>query len=212
MSALASNTARARGPAVTLRLVETTDATDRGASAATDRDLVLAARSGDRAAFARLYERFAPMVHAVLLSRVDPADADDLTQEVFLKALRRLHSLRDPEAVGGWLAALARNRATTLVRWRLRLKRLLLARPPAPGPAHHGPDAREVLDAIHQLPLAYRETLLMRLVAQMSGREISLRTGLSPGSVRVNLTRGMKLLRERLGADGAGPTGSEYTP
>jgi RNA polymerase sigma-70 factor (ECF subfamily) len=216
MSALASNTARAQGPALTLRLVETADTTSGSASAETDRDLVMAARSGDRADFARLYERFAPMVHAMLLSRIDPADAEDLTQEVFLKALRRLHSLREPEAVGPWLASMARNRATTLVRWRLRLKRLILARPPsttsAPGEPRNSLNADEVLDAIRALPEAYRETLLMRLVARMSGPEIALRTGLSHGSVRVNLTRGMKLLRERLGADLTGPTGTENKP
>jgi RNA polymerase sigma-70 factor (ECF subfamily) len=55
-----------------------------------------------------------------------------------------------------------------------------------------------VLEAVRQLPEAYRETLLMRLVEGMSGAEISERTGLTPGSVRVNLHRGMALLREKL--------------
>jgi len=55
-----------------------------------------------------------------------------------------------------------------------------------------------VLDVIRKLPDAYRETLLMRLVEGMSGLEIADRTGLSAGSVRVNLHRGMKLLREKL--------------
>jgi RNA polymerase sigma-70 factor (ECF subfamily) len=53
------------------------------------------------------------------------------------------------------------------------------------------------------LPEAYRETLLMRLVEGLTGPEIALRTGLTPDSVRVNLHRGMKLLRERL--DGGTP-------
>src|SRR5690606_7322012 len=57
-----------------------------------DTTLILAARAGDRAAFSRLYTRFAPMVHAVLLARVNPADADDLVQEVFLVAMRKLHT------------------------------------------------------------------------------------------------------------------------
>jgi RNA polymerase sigma-70 factor (ECF subfamily) len=56
-----------------------------------------------------------------------------------------------------------------------------------------------VLDAVRRLPEAYRDTLLMRLVEGMSGHEIADRTGLTPASVRVNLHRGMKLLRERLG-------------
>src|SRR5262249_20750913 len=63
-----------------------------------------------------------------------------------------------------------------------------------------GAEAREALEAIRALPDAYREPLLMRLVEGMSGAEIAERTGLTPGSVRVNLHRGMQLLRERLGA------------
>ena len=70
-----------------------------------------AARAGDRAAYGRLYDRFAPMVHGLLLARVPRADVDDLVQDVFLQAMRRLASLRNPEAFPGWLAAIARNRA-----------------------------------------------------------------------------------------------------
>ena len=51
---------------------------------------------------------------------------------------------------------------------------------------------------IRDRPEAYRETLLMRLVEGLSGPEIAERTGLTPESVRVNLHRGMKLLRDRL--------------
>jgi RNA polymerase sigma-70 factor, ECF subfamily len=56
-----------------------------------------------------------------------------------------------------------------------------------------------VLAELQKLPKAYRETLALRLVEGMTGPEIALRTGLSPESVRVNLCRGMKLLREALG-------------
>ena len=52
---------------------------------------------------------------------------------------------------------------------------------------------------IRELPEAYRETLVLRLVEGMTGPEIAGRTGLTPASVRVNLHRGMKLLREKLG-------------
>src|SRR5262249_61327559 len=71
-----------------------------------------------------------------------------------------------------------------------------------------GAEAREALEAIRALPDAYREPLLMRLVEGMSGAEIAERTGLTPGSVRVNLHRGMQLLRERLG--GARTHGFEH--
>lgn len=70
-----------------------------------------AAREGDRGAFGGLYDRHARMVHGILLARVPRRDVDDLVQDVFLAALRRLDSLRDPEAFGPWLAMIARTRA-----------------------------------------------------------------------------------------------------
>jgi RNA polymerase sigma-70 factor (ECF subfamily) len=59
-----------------------------------------------------------------------------------------------------------------------------------------------VLAAIRALPEAYREPLILRLVEGMSGEEIAARTGLTPASVRVNLHRGMKRLRESLNKEG----------
>jgi RNA polymerase sigma-70 factor (ECF subfamily) len=56
-----------------------------------------------------------------------------------------------------------------------------------------------MLEIVRSLPDAYRETLVLRLVEGMTGPEIATRTGLTPASVRVNLHRGMKLLREKLG-------------
>jgi RNA polymerase sigma-70 factor (ECF subfamily) len=76
-----------------------------------DAMLVCAARDGDRAAFGRLYERYARMVHGVLLAKVPLGDVDDLVQDVFLRALRRLSTLRESGSFGGWLAAIARNLA-----------------------------------------------------------------------------------------------------
>ena len=62
-----------------------------------------------------------------------------------------------------------------------------------------GPKAAEILEIIQSLPDAYRETLVLRLVEGMTGPEIATRTGLTSASVRVNLHRGMKLLRGKLG-------------
>jgi RNA polymerase sigma-70 factor (ECF subfamily) len=157
--------------------------------------LVRAAQAGDRAAFATLYERFARMVHGVLLARVPRHDVDDLAQDVFLVAMRRLSSLREPAAFGGWLAAIARNHATDFYRRRVETDELPENVAGSAGPH---PDAIAVLDAIRTLPEAYRETLMLRLVEGMTGPEIAERTGLTPGSVRVNLHRGMKHLREKL--------------
>ncbi len=158
--------------------------------------LVEAARGGDRAAFGRLYERYARVVHGILLARVRPSEVDDLVQDVFLLALRRLHTLRAAGAFGGWLAAIARNRAHDHHRRAPFVEELT-----GDLPSEHTEDAeaRRVLAAIRELPEAYHETLILRLVEGLTGPEIAERTGLTPGSVRVNLHRGMQQLREKLG-------------
>src|SRR5437763_1734975 len=74
--------------------------------------LVRGAQRGDRVAFAELYQRFTRMVHGVVLARTAPTEVDDVVQDVFVTALERLADLREPAAFGGWIAAIARHRAT----------------------------------------------------------------------------------------------------
>src|ERR1051325_5240775 len=73
--------------------------------------LVRAVLDGDRDGFARLYDLYAPLVHGILLARVPRAEVDDLVQDIFLHAFRKLHTLRDASAFGPWIAMIARNRA-----------------------------------------------------------------------------------------------------
>ena len=166
-----------------------------------DARVVGAARDGDRAAFGRLYDRYARMVHGLLLARVPPGEVDDLVQDVFVLALRRLSALRESSSFGAWLAAIARNRANDYYRH---------SPPEEPlsddEPAHEvssencRADARaaDILHALKGLPDAYRETLILRLVEGMTGPEIAVRLGMTHGSVRVNLHRGMEQLRAQL--------------
>jgi len=158
--------------------------------------LVRASRDGDRSAFGRLYTRYSRMVHAIVLARVPAGEADDLVQDVFVSALRQLHALRDEHAFGGWLAAIARNCANGFYRGAVEVEELPELVTHSRQEEEH--EARRALAAIRVLPEAYRETLMMRLVEGMTGPEIAARTGLTPDSVRVNLHRGMKLLREAL--------------
>lgn len=176
----------------------TSDATAGTASVAVesvDAALVRAARDGDREAFGRLYERHARMVHGILLARAPRAEVDDLVHEVFLQAMRRLPALRDASAFGPWLAAIARNRARDHFR---RAEENVELKDDVAGAPHPEGEAMTVLAAIRRLPEAYRETLVLRLVEGLTGPEIAGRTGLQPGSVRVNLHRGMQMLREAL--------------
>ncbi len=179
---------------------------------------VAAARAGDRGALARLHAAYAPVVHGILLSRLPPSDCDDLVQEVFLNVMRRIASLRDDRAFPAWIATMARNFAASFFRGRGRAGRhaAVVARigpggeeavrspgaVPQPNPASDALahlEAEEVLVAIRALPEAYSETLMLRLVEGLTGSQIAARTGMTHGSVRVNLHRGMAMLRERLG-------------
>jgi RNA polymerase sigma-70 factor (ECF subfamily) len=157
--------------------------------------LVRAAQAGDRAAFGALYQQFSRMVHGILLSHVSYTDAEDLMQDVFIKAIEQIRGLRETGAFGGWLASIARHAAFD----HRRRARLFDALPETitGGPRPDG-EAFEVLGLIQELSESYRETLVLRLVEGMTGPEIAARTGLTEASVRVNLCRGMKLLRERL--------------
>jgi RNA polymerase sigma-70 factor (ECF subfamily) len=172
-------------------------------------ELARRARAGDRAAFALLYEEYATTVHGLLLASVPAAEARDLVQDVFLLALRAIGRLEDPALFGPWLCAIAKNRARDAHKRRRDERGDLALELVADEHAGERLDleAREALACVRELPESYRETLLLRLVEGLSGPEIAQRTGLTHGSVRVNLHRGMKLLKERLAARGWLPEG-----
>jgi RNA polymerase sigma-70 factor (ECF subfamily) len=165
------------------------------AAPAAEASLVDRARRGDAEAFGMLYEIYAGMVHGILLSRLPQPAVEDLVQDVFLLAYRRLDTLRDPAAFGPWVAAIARNRAADYHR---RAPDMEPLSEDLPAPAEGRCEALEVLDIIRALPEAYRETLILRFAEGLTGPEIAERTGLTSGSVRVNLHRGTALLKERL--------------
>ncbi|HLQ36333.1 MAG TPA: sigma-70 family RNA polymerase sigma factor [Planctomycetota bacterium] len=178
--------------------------TTAGRSGVSVAGLVLSAQAGDRAAFAQLYAAFGRVVHGVVLAHSGPRDAEDLVQEVFVACFQRLGELRDPAAFAGWLCAAARNAGVDALRRRQRTPvatPLVEVADTADTPVQAAEQrelAQRVLACVQQLPVAYREPLVLRLVEGLTGPEIAERTGLTHGSVRVNLTRGMALLRPLL--------------
>src|SRR5580658_2412615 len=171
-----------------------------------DATCVAAAQGGDRAAFGQLYERYARMVHGVLLSKVPVGEVDDLVQDVFIRALRRLSTLRERASFGAWLAAIARNVASDYHRRSVPEKPLTddgsdQEIPCGTSGADEDGRAVAILEAVMSLSETYRETLILRLVEGMTGPEIAARTGMTHGSVRVNLHRGMEQLRAKLRPD-----------
>jgi RNA polymerase sigma-70 factor (ECF subfamily) len=186
----------------TLELAPTAAPTDSAASDPSQSEvsresvIVRSVLAGDRDMFGELYQLYAPLVHGVLLARMPRSEVEDLVQDIFLHALRKLHTLRDANAFGPWIAMIARNRAMDFHR---RSRETVEVTEDLKSSDSSGSKAEEILAIIRQLPHAYRETLVLRLVEGMTGPEIADRTGLTAASVRVNLHRGMKLLRTKLG-------------
>lgn len=170
--------------------------------------LVQRAQAGDRAACEALYHEFVRTVHGIALSIGGRQGVDDVTQDVFLQAFQRLGELRDPAAFPGWLCTAARRAAIDRLRAAGRRSSgepvvgesvELVGREPSPADSYATKSSADrALACLRKLPEAYRETLTLRLVEGLSGPEIALRTGMTHGSVRVNLTRGMALLRPLL--------------
>ncbi len=169
-------------------------ADERGPEAA----LVEQVRAGDREAFGLIYARYGRLVHGILLARVPYGEVDDLVQDVFMTALRKIDTLRDAGAFGPWVAMIARNRAMDFHRRSRETTEITEAVAQTRAEQR---ESVEVLNLIRQLPEAYREPMILRFVEGMTGPEIAERTGLQPASVRVNIHRGMKILREKLSGD-----------
>ena len=180
-----------------------------------DTAMVIRARdTGDRAAFEELIRRTSRLVYArLILECGNVHKAEDLVQETYLLAFRSLHRLRSPEGFRAWLLSIARNALTDDARHHSRQKRLIPQRDDstlsfvastelAPGEQLEKNERREqVLSALRSLPEEYQLPLTLRYLAGADAETIGTQLGLTNGSLRGLLHRGLKLLRERLPAD-----------
>lgn len=88
-----------------------------------DKMLVRAVLAGDKAAYGKLYDRYAPMIRAVCYDTTgNLANAQDLAQDVFMRAYMNLDQLRSQDRFGKWLIGITRRRCQEWLRWNLRLK------------------------------------------------------------------------------------------
>ncbi len=171
-----------------------------GAPAELDR-LVTRARAGDQAAFRALYEGTVGRVYAVCLRlTADPALSEELTQDVFVQAWRRLETFRGDSAFTTWLHRIAVNQVCSDRRAEARRGRrtALLAREtedrhtPAPG------QALDLEGAIAALPPGARQAFVLHDVEGYSHEEIARMNGRTAGTIKAQLFRARRLLRELL--------------
>jgi RNA polymerase sigma-70 factor (ECF subfamily) len=176
-----------------------------GAAEAT---VVALAVSGDHPAFAELVRRRHGAVRA-LMRRLcgDPAFAEDLAQQAFVQAWRKIGRLQTPQAFGGWLRAIAVNV------WLQEARRAPARRerPEAdlPEPEPEGPGHAELaaarLDlsrALLRLKAPERVCVVLAYAEGLSHREIAEATGWPLGTVKSNVTRGSERLRAWLSPQG----------
>src|SRR4051812_29888729 len=180
----------------------------------TDGQLAERSRRGDRAAFEQLVRRTARLVYArQYLETRDAHRAEDLTQETFLLAWRSIGQLSDPQGFRAWLLTIARSAATDAYRRDARKKRGDGGRAgdfgaaadaivdPSSRPdqsAQREESRRRVTGALKALPEEYGLPLTLRYIAGADYETIGRQLGLTNGSLRGLLSRGMTKLREKL--------------
>jgi RNA polymerase sigma-70 factor (ECF subfamily) len=173
----------------------------------TEEGLVRQARSGDRGAFEELVRRTTRLVYARLyLETGDPHQAEDLVQETYLRAFRSIGQVDEPAGFRAWLLRIAQTVAIDSYRHGARQRRAAPPRvsqaalgdvpaPPADDPERADPRerARQVLNS---LPEEYRLPLTLRYIDGADYPSIQMQLGLSAGSLRGLLYRGLQLLRK----------------
>lgn len=168
--------------------------------------LVQSAQEGDRASFEELVRRTSRLVYARLyLETGDAHQAEDLLQDTFLSAFRTLGQLGEPAKFRPWLLRIAQNQAIDAARRKMRLKRVPNELRPATNGAAGPEEAAEldetrqqVLEVLRTLPEEYRLPLTLRYLAEADYDTIQMQMGLTNGSLRGLLHRGLKLLRAEL--------------
>jgi RNA polymerase sigma-70 factor (ECF subfamily) len=179
-----------------------------------DAELVRETLAGDREAFGRLVERHRRTIFAFALQRgFQSAEAEDLAQEVFIKAFKNLAKLQDVEVFGGWLYGIASHVFADAARRRKRHPdELALEQAPETAArvesADNSEEALEVMRAIGELPEAQRVVLTLRYLEGLSPKEIALRMQQPRGTIRSHLHHALSFLQTAFGARSGEKTGS----
>jgi RNA polymerase sigma-70 factor, ECF subfamily len=177
----------------------------------TDEELLALARQGEEQAFGDFVRRHTATVHRWMARAVGEDDADDMTQEVFVKAYRGLPRFRGEAPPRAWLAAIADNAVKNRYRSRSRFRRVFAGSPeddpdrepasPRAGPeedARTGESRRVVSEALKLLAPDFRMPVVLRDIEEWSYEEIAASLALPIGTVKSRIARGRGQLKEIL--------------
>jgi RNA polymerase sigma-70 factor, ECF subfamily len=173
-----------------------------------DVQLVSLASAGDDSAFATLVTRYQPAVFRwALVFAQDPDEAEDLVQEVFVRAHRNFSQYRSDAPLGAWLYAITRSAANQFHRTRKRRKRLSLSPSAMPyrdvyttdpgGRVDRERAAALIRELFSELPPRQREVFDLVDLQGLSPAEAAERTGMKPVTVRANLFKARAAIRAK---------------
>ena len=178
-----------------------------------DSDLVRGLKCGTAESFRLLLRRYQNPVYAYVCRLIDdPMEAEDLTQDVFVKVFRKVEGFREDCSFKTWLYRIAANESSNRRRWFSRhrsrevsesVQNSLADRLPDPGRSpldeiEHR-EHREILnDALRALHPRYREAVVLRDIAGFSYNEIAETLGISLGTVKSRILRGREALKRYL--------------
>ena len=178
------------------------------AAFAADKIIELAA-TADGALFSSFVTAYQPVVFRWALTFASDADeADDLTQEAFIRAFRKIRQYRGDGTIEGWLYRIVRS--VGVERRRVALRRRILGRSPSARPEREvyttdpgaRVDSQTISALIHRyfedLPRAQREVFDLVDLQHHTPAEVALMTGRTPGAVRASLFQARAVIRERL--------------
>ncbi len=175
-----------------------------------DIELCQAVRMGQRDAFRRVVERYQGLVTSITYNATgDIPISEDLAQDIFLQAWRKIGSLKVPNKLAGWLCAIARNRVRDWLRRKhtdvgRQAVSLVDAVPPTatePGPENHMERQEEsalVWRAIESIPGDYREVLILHYREQADAAEIAQSLEISEAAVRQRLSRARAMVKQEV--------------
>lgn len=181
-----------------------------------DQEMIVRALQGDEAAYARLRNKYWRPLHAMLSRMIhNKHDAEDLTQEAFIKAFNSLRSYNPEYAFSTWLYKIASNNCIDYLRKR-RLQTVSMHSPvrlrdgevqmelpdhDAPRPDMHMTSAERTAilnEAVRNLPEKYRTVIELRHTHELEYQDIAERLELPLGTVKAHLFRARALLLKRL--------------
>lgn len=196
-----------------LKCISSSEETSRFMDQSDDQQVIAAVLDGNAEAYAVLVERYQkPIFNLMYRMTQSRADALDLAQDTFIKAYEQLHRFREGKKFFPWIYTIGLNRSKNFLREK-KLKQTCSMEDFEPGsgldyPAQHEEvlcqrlDSQRVGRALHQLPMDYREALILRYQEDFSMEEIASTLGLSVSGAKMRVHRGLARLREVLGGTG----------